>query len=73
MIFFPELQFDPPLQISIISIYQISGWQFLRALIGSRNSEYPWIFTVLQRERKIARRLAKVSEEEIEEAFFLSI
>jgi len=32
-------------------------------LIGSRNLEYPWIFTVLRTERKI-------SEEEIEEAFF---
>jgi len=30
----------------------------------------PWIFTVLRTERKMARRVAKVSEEEIEEAFF---
>jgi len=51
----------------------MSGWQFSRVLIGSRNLEYPWIFTVLQTERKMARRFAKVSEEEIEEAFFLSI
>jgi len=42
-------------------------------LIGSRNLEYPWIFTVLPTERKTARRFAKVLEEEIEEAFFLSI
>ena len=46
-------------------------------LIGSRNLEYPWIFTVLRTERKMARRFAKVSEEEIvainEAAFFLSI
>ena len=48
-----------------ISIYQISGYQFLRILIGSRNLEYPWIFTVLQTERKMARCLAKVSEEQI--------
>ena len=34
------------------------------------NSEYPWIFTVLRTERKMARRFAKVSEEEIEEAYF---
>ena len=36
--------------------------------------EYPWIFTVLQTERKMARHFAKVSEEEIvainEVAFF---
>ena len=51
-----------------VSIYQISGQQ--RVLIGSRNLEYPWIFTVLQKQIKMARRLAKVLEEEIEEAFF---
>ena len=60
-------------QIKFISIYLISGQQFSRVLIGSRNSEYPWLFTVLRTERKMARRFAKVSEEEIEEAFFLSI
>ena len=42
----------------------------MRVLIGPRNSEYPWIFTVLRTEREMARRFAKVSEEEIEEAFF---
>ena len=52
------------------SIYQISGKQFSHVLIGSRNSEYPWIFTVLRMERKMVRRFAKVSEEEIEQAFF---
>ena len=31
---------------------------------------YPWIFTVLRTERKMAHRFAKVLEEEIEEAFF---
>ena len=56
--------------IYIFSIYQISGWQFSRVLIGSCNAEYPWIFNVLRTERKMARRLAKVLEEEIEEAFF---
>ena len=50
--------------ILIISIYQISGLQFSCVLIGSRNLEYPWIFTVLRTERKITRRFAKVSEEE---------
>jgi len=45
----------------------------LRVLIGSRNLEYPWIFTVLRTERKMARRFAKALEEEVEEAFFLSI
>ena len=58
----------------IFSIYQISGLQFSRVLIGSRNSEYPWIFTVLRTERKMALRFAKVSEEEFvainEAAFF---
>ena len=39
-------------------------------MIGSRNLEYPWIFTVLLTERKMVRRFTKVSEEEIEEAFF---
>jgi len=29
-----------------------------------------WIFTVLRTERKMARRFAKVSEQEIEEASF---
>jgi len=38
--------------------------------IGSRTLEYPWIFTVLRTERKMARRFRKFSEEEIEEAFF---
>ena len=56
--------------IYIFSIYQISGWQFSRVLIGSRNSEYPWLFTVLRTERKMARRFAKVFEEEIKTAFF---
>jgi len=36
--------------------------------------EYPWIFTILRTERKMVRRFAKVSEEEIvainEAAFF---
>ena len=39
--------------------------------------EYPWTFTVLQTERKRARRFAKVSEEEIvainEAAFFIHL
>ena len=56
--------------IIIISIYQINGEQFSRVLIGSRNSEYPWLFTVLRTERKMARRFVKVSEEEIKTAFF---
>ena len=46
--------------IYIFSIYRI----------GSRNSEYPRLFTVLRMERKMARRFAKVLEEEIEEASF---
>ena len=57
-------------KLSFVSIYEISGWQFSRVLIGSRNLEYPWIFTVLRTERKMARRFAKVSEEEIKTAFF---
>ena len=39
-------------------------------MIGPRNLEYPWIFTVLRTERKMARRFAKVLEEGIQEAFF---
>ena len=38
---------------------------FWYVLIGSRNLEYPWVFTVLRLERKMARHFAKVSEEEI--------
>ena len=65
-------QLDPHnnYSITIINIYQIKGYQFSRVLIGSRNSEYPWIFTVLRTARKMARRFAKVLEEEIEEVFF---
>ena len=37
--------------------------QYEVLLIGSGNSEYPWVFTVLRTERKMARRFAKVSEE----------
>ena len=59
------------------TIYQISGYQFSRVLIGSRNLEYPWMFTVLRPERKIMHCFAKVSEEDIvainEATFFLSI
>ena len=64
-------------EINGFSIYQISGKQFSRVLIGSRNLEYPSIFTVLLTERKMARRFAKVSEEEIvainETAFFIHL
>ena len=42
----------------------------MHVLIGSRNSEYLWIFTVLRTKRKMVHRFAKVLEEEIEEAFF---
>jgi len=46
-------------------------------LIGSRNLEYPWTFTVLRTERKMARRFAKVSEEGIvainQAAFFIHL
>ena len=34
-------------EVNVISIYQISEKQFSRVLIGSRNLEYPWQFTVL--------------------------
>ena len=57
-------------EIINFSIYQISGYQFSRVLIGSRNSEYPWLFIVLRTERRMARHFAKVSEEEIKTAFF---
>ena len=42
----------------------------MRVLIGSRNSEYPWIFTVLRTEREMASCFAKALEEEIQEASF---
>ena len=48
-------------------------WEFIyiysRVFIGFQNSEYSWIFTFLQTERKMARLFAKVSEEEIRTAF----
>ena len=37
---------------SSISIYQISEKQFSRVFIGSRNSEYPWLLTVLRSQPK---------------------
>ena len=37
---------------SSISIYQISEKQFSRVFIGSRNSEYPWLLTVLRPQPK---------------------
>ena len=44
--------------------------------VAKQRGKYPWIFTVLRTERKMARRFAKVSEEEIvainEAAFFPS-
>ena len=49
---------------------QCRGQQFSRVLIGSCNLLYPWIFTVLGTERKMACCFANVSEEEIEEVFF---
>ena len=33
-----------------MSINQFSEWHFSRILIGSRNSVYPWLFTVLRPE-----------------------
>ena len=56
--------------IVVITIYQISGQQFSRILIGSRNSEYLWLLTALRTQRKMARCFAKVSEEEIKTALF---
>ena len=47
---------------SSISIYQISEKQFSRVFIGSRNSEYPWLLTVLRpqpRWRLISRHVWK--------------
>ena len=45
---------------------------FARFDIGSHNSEYPRIFTVLRTEREMARRFAKVSEEDIKKRYFCS-
>ena len=50
--------------VSHVSIYQVSEQQFSRALIGSPNSEYPWLFTVLRREPRW-RLVSRFSEEEI--------
>ena len=47
-----------------ISIHQISEQQFSRLLIGSLNSEYPWIFTVLGRNSKwllVSRQFQKIT------------
>ena len=58
--------------ISIISIL-VNQWIAIFARfdwLPARNSEYPWLFTVLRTERKMARPFAKVSEEEIKTAFF---
>ena len=63
-------EYEVVYEIFHISIYQMSGCNFSRVLSGSRNSEYPWLFTVLRTERKMARRFAKVSEEETKTAFF---
>ena len=38
---------------------------FWRVLVGSRNLEYPWTFTVLGRDHKMASRFATVSKNEI--------
>ena len=58
-------QFQQLLKTCVILILSI-----FTNLVGSRNSEYPWIFTVLRTERNMACRFTKVSEDEIEEAFF---
>ena len=50
--------------VSHVSIYQISEQQFSRVLIGSRNSEYPWLFTVLRPEPRW-RLVSRFSEDEI--------
>ena len=50
--------------VSHVSVYQISEQQFSRALIGSRNSEYPWLLTVLLPEPRW-RLVSRFSEDEI--------
>ena len=53
-------------ELFLFSIYQISEQQFSRVLIGSRNSEYPWLFTVLRpkpRWRLVSRRSRKTKFE----------
>ena len=54
------------MHLIIISIYQISKWQFSLVLIGSRNSECPWLFTVLRPEprwRLVSRHFWKTKFE----------
>ena len=46
--------------ISLISVYQISEWQFSGVLIRFRNSEYPWLSGA-----KMASRFEIFSEDEI--------
>ena len=53
------------MHLIIISIYQISKWQFSLVLIGSRNSECPWLFTVLRPEprwRLVSRQFRKTNK-----------
>ena len=48
------------------NIYQISEQQSSRILIGSRNSDYPWLFTVLLPEprwRLVSRHFRKTKFE----------
>ena len=53
------------ISLSFFSIHQISGKQFSRVLVGSRNLEYPWISSVLGRDHKMTSRFATVSKNEI--------
>ena len=53
-------------EIKDLSIHQISEEQFSRVLIGSRNSEYHWLFTILRPEptwRLVSRHFRKTKFE----------
>ena len=51
--------------------YIFSDWKKLPKKCSKNHKlEYPWLFTVLRTQRKMARHFAKVSEEEIKTAFF---
>ena len=52
---------------------QVSNhWIAMDILIGSRNSEYPWLFTVLRTERKIALRSRKF-QKKLKQHFFIHL
>ena len=52
-------------EINVISIYQISEKQFSPVLIGSRNLEYPWLFTYFATGAMMPSRFETFLDDEI--------